>query len=130
LGSAYAYRSEAKGLRQQGMTQREIAEELGVSVGTANAACSGFSVITEKPEQVKRTWVQVTIRDSTDPATAAVRIREKLGEEVGQHGDNQHTGGVDKNENIKPSSQGGTAAAITGAGNRRAWREVWTRQGE
>lgn len=73
--------AKARELREEGKTQQEIAEELGVSQPTVHADLSEKPVITQKPDKEPRKWIQYTIRNTTKPETAARRIREVFGDE-------------------------------------------------
>ena len=73
--------TKAKELREEGKTQREIAEELGVSQPTVHADLSENRVITEKPDKEPRKVIGYRITQYTKPETAARRIREVFGDE-------------------------------------------------
>lgn len=67
-------------LREQGMTQQAIADELGVSRRTVNSdMCAEKSVMTQKPAQPRKAVYQIS--EYTKPETAAQKIRDKFGEE-------------------------------------------------
>jgi DNA-binding XRE family transcriptional regulator len=73
---------KAKALREEGMTQREIAGELGVSRPTVAAdLMSEKSVRTPKPDKEPRQRTHYEITQYTKPETAAKRIREVFGNE-------------------------------------------------
>ena len=73
--------AKAKELREEGKTQQEIAEVLGVSQRTVSDDLAEKPVITEKPAKEPRKWIQYTIRNTTKPETAARRIREVFGDD-------------------------------------------------
>jgi transposase len=65
-----------------GMTQREAAEVLGVGVATINRDCSKNEVITSKMEQKPKRKVDgYRITQYTKPTTAAEKIIDKFGVE-------------------------------------------------
>jgi len=71
----------AKDLVAGGMTQAQAGEVLGVSQQTVGRGLSRNDVITHKVDNTKRTQIQLTIRASTAPETAARKILEKFGRE-------------------------------------------------
>jgi len=73
---------KAKELREEGKTQQQIADELGVSRRTVNSDISAENTVqTPKPAQEKRKVIQYTITQYTTPETAANKIRDKFGDE-------------------------------------------------
>ena len=76
--------AKAKELREHGLTQRAIAEELGVSQPTVVTDLSENSVPAEKPDKAKRDHTEVRLRPGTAPEQAAQRIREKFGDEYAE----------------------------------------------
>jgi predicted transcriptional regulator len=78
-----ARQEKAKELREEGKTQREIAEELGVSQQTVSVDLSlpEKEVITLKTGKEPRKVIGYRITQYTKPETAARRIREVFGDE-------------------------------------------------
>ena len=73
---------QAKEMREQGMTQQDIADELGVHRNTVvSDLCTENSVITPKIVQEKRKVVGYRITEYTKAEVAAVKIRDILGDE-------------------------------------------------
>ena len=70
---------QAKALAAQGKTQREIAEELGVSQKTVSNALVKKSVYTQKITKEKRKVKQYKISQYTQPETAAAKIIATFG---------------------------------------------------
>jgi orotate phosphoribosyltransferase-like protein len=75
-----ARQEKAKELREEGKTQREIAEELGVARTTLWRDGCRNDVITEKSQQPRKV-IGYRITQYTKPETAARRIREVFGDE-------------------------------------------------
>ena len=75
--------AKAKELREEGKTQQEIAEELGVSQQTVSSDLSlpEKEVITPKAGKEPRTVIGYRITQYTKPETAARRIREVFGDD-------------------------------------------------
>jgi hypothetical protein len=65
---------------EEGKTQREIAEELGVDQKTISRDLGKNTVITEKMPKEPRKVVGYRITQYTKPETAARRIREVFGD--------------------------------------------------
>jgi predicted transcriptional regulator len=76
-----ARQEKAKELREEGKTQREIAEELGVSQRTVSDDLAEKNVRTQKPAKEPRQRIRYEISQYTKPETAARRIREVFGDE-------------------------------------------------
>ena len=72
-------RGKARALQEQGLTQREIAEELGVSRPTIASDLSEKSVRTEKTDKAKRKVKRYEISQYTKPETAANKIIATFG---------------------------------------------------
>jgi Trp operon repressor len=68
---------KAKELRQQGMTQREIAEELGVDQATVSRDVCRNNGMPQKLHTTKRERTVIQLSPGTDPAAAATRIRAR-----------------------------------------------------
>ena len=66
---------------EEGKTQREIAEELGVSQRTVSDDLAEKNVRTQKPAKEPRQRIRYEITQYTKPETAARRIREVFGDE-------------------------------------------------
>ena len=73
-----------KELRGSGMTQREIAEEVGLSRNRVSEIVSENSVITQKTDKSKRNQNGYRITTHTKPQTAAAKIREVFGDEFAE----------------------------------------------
>jgi DNA-binding CsgD family transcriptional regulator len=73
--------TKAKQLREEGKTQREIAEELGVDQKTISRDLGKNTVITEKMPKEPRKVIGYRITQYTKPETAARRIRDIFGDE-------------------------------------------------
>ena len=71
--------AEIHRLRDVGMTQQAIADEVGISQKTVSNILSDKSVITEK--LLKREILRYTVSSYTKPETAAAKIRDKFGDE-------------------------------------------------
>lgn len=72
--------AKAKELREQGMTQQAIADELGVHRNTiASDLCTEKSVRTQKTVQPRKARYEIS--EYTKPETAAQKIRDKFGDE-------------------------------------------------
>ena len=73
--------AKGKELREEGKTQREIAEELGVSVPTVkrDARDQKNGVHAKNDPKPTRKVIQYKITQYTKPETAAKRIREVFG---------------------------------------------------
>ena len=71
--------AKAKELREEGKTQGEIAEELGVSAKTVQRDSDRNTVITEKVSSTRKV-IGYRITQYTKPETAARRIREVFGD--------------------------------------------------
>ena len=78
-----ARQEKAKELREEGKTQREIAEELGVSVPTVKRDARGHKSGYNPKNDPKppRKVIGYRITQYTKPETAARRIREVFGDE-------------------------------------------------
>ena len=73
--------AKAKELREEGKTQQEIAEVLGVDQKTISRDLGRNEVITQKMPKEPRTVIGYRITQYTKPETAARRIREVFGDE-------------------------------------------------
>ena len=74
---------KVKQLRDQGMTQQQIADAVGVHRNTVSSdlnQCTEKSVQTEKPVQPRKV-TQYTVTQYTKPETAAEKIRAKFGDD-------------------------------------------------
>jgi len=74
--------AKAKELREEGKTQQQIADALGVSRRTvcSDLDCAENTVITQKPAQQPRKVIGYRITQYTKPETAAKRIRDIFGD--------------------------------------------------
>ena len=77
----FARNEKIKEMREEGMTQQAIADEVGLAKSTVNDICSGKQVATQKTEQPKRKWIGYAITQYTKPETAAQKIRDTFGDE-------------------------------------------------
>lgn len=72
---------KAKELRSQGLTQQQIADQLGVSQQRVGQNLQENRVYTQKTSKPPRKVVQYKISQYTTPDTAAQKIRDKFGDE-------------------------------------------------
>ena len=75
-----ARQKAAKELREQGMTQQQIADRLGVNQRTVSSDLEEKSVMTQKVSKEPRRRGVYQISQYTKPSTAAAKIREKFGD--------------------------------------------------
>ena len=122
---------KAIALREQGLTQQAIADELGVSQPTISDHLSGKRVQTQKADKAPRKVTQYTVTQYTTPETAALKIREKFGDEWAQKLVGQFTPAHDENE---PPALSMTAKqreeASIRAHKKKLDREYWSRMQE
>jgi predicted XRE-type DNA-binding protein len=79
-----ARQERAKELHEQGATQQQIADELGVSQQTVSRDLLKKSVYTQKMSKQPRKVVQYKISQYTDPKTAAQKIRATFGDDFAE----------------------------------------------